>query len=315
MKHLFTPLKMFAVAGVLSSVALVYSFGFSKTDDKNKTKRKIEKRIEIVDENGAKKVTVTTIENGQKKVETFTGEQAEDYIRNNNSHSTGTGNVHMRFNFDTDDTLNGKGAFDISMQGFGPEMEKEMQEVQKEIEKMMEELGQAKMEMNFDFGDMFKSLDSSFAGNNFKTYSFNYGNSIDNLDSLLRNIDIDINIEDDGNTGDKKAPRIHKRTVVVNHSVEMEDMGKKDAEKDLNVSDISFYPNPNGGNFTLRYKSGSMEMIEIAIKDDKGKTLYGERISAAGIVLRNIELEDATGNYVLTLKQGKKQASKKLVIH
>jgi len=42
--------------------------------------------------------------------------------------------------------------------------------------------------------------------------------------------------------------------------------------------------------------------------------VYEERISATGTVLRNIELEENAGVYILTLSQGKKTTSKKLII-
>lgn len=41
----------------------------------------VKKKIEIDDKEGDKTVTVTTVENGEKSTETFTGEEAEEYLR------------------------------------------------------------------------------------------------------------------------------------------------------------------------------------------------------------------------------------------
>jgi Secretion system C-terminal sorting domain len=303
MKKIFTPVRLLAFAGILASTALVYSYASAQTDDKDKKKTKIEKKIEIVDENGQKKVTVTTIENGNKKIETFTGEEAEAYLRK--EHGGNKGNFHMSFDFDMD-TLLGKNSFDFNIDGFGEEFEKGMQE-------MMEELKKEGAQMQFDFKEMFKDMDSAFSGNNFKAYSFNFDHDFKNLDSILKNLNFDIHIEADDEAVNGNEPR--KKRIIVAHSVVIEDMDKKkNAEKDLNITDLSFYPNPNGGNFNLRYKSESIDMIDISVVDLNGKTVYNERVSATGTIIRNIELNEPSGTYILNLKQGKKHVSKKLII-
>lgn len=303
MKKIFTPVKMFAFVGIVATTALAYSFATAKTDDKDKKKTKVEKRIEVVDENGQKKVTITTIENGNKKVETFTGEAAEEYLRK--EHSNKNGNLHMSFDFNID-TLLGKNSFDFNMDGFGEEFEKGIQE-------MVEELKKSGAQMQFDFKEMFKDWDSTFSNNNFKSYSFNFDNDLKDLDSLLKNFKFDIHINDEDKEITIDEPR--KKRIIVAHSVVIEDLDKKkNAEKDLHISDLSFYPNPNAGNFNLRYKSESLDMIDISVIDLNGKTIYNERISATGTIIRNIELNEPSGTYILNLKQGKKHVSKKLII-
>lgn len=318
MNRIFTPVRIFASIGILATTALLLSFAAGSTggdDDRNK-KKKTGKRIEIVEENGQKKVTVTTIENGKKTIETFTGEKADEYLR---EHHGGSGqNFHMSFDFDIDTVL-GRNSFDFSMKGFGEEFEKEMRE-------LMEELKSSSSQMQFDFDQMFKSFDTAFSNNQYN-YSFNFDHNgfnhdMKELDSLLKNLDIHINIngqdmniqelmDEDNKNGQ------HKKTIIIARSVVIEDVDKKNAKKteeDLHVSDISFYPNPNGGNFTLRYKSESMDVIDIAVRDISGKIVYNERVSASGTVLRNIELNQPSGTYILTLKQGDKTLSKKLII-
>lgn len=295
MKKIFTPLRIIAGAGLLVTVFAIYSF--TKTDD-DKKRKKTEKRIEIVEENGEKKVTVTTITDGKKEVKTYTGDEAEKFLEKEHD---ANGNFHMSFDFDID-TMLGRNSFDISIDGFGAEFKAEM-------EKMLKELEQSGTRLEFDLEKMLKSIDSSFSGNNFKMYSFNHGL----LDSAFNgnfNFDIDVDINDDS-----KGSNHSKRRIIVSHSVVMEDIDKKKGtEKDIHISDLSFYPNPSAGNFTLRYKSESLDMIDIKVTDLNGKSVYNERVSATGTVIRNIELNEPSGTYILTLQQGKKQVSKKLVI-
>jgi len=66
MHKIFTPIRLVVFTGILASTVLAYNYSYAQSDDKDKKKTKTEKRIEIVDENGQKKVTVTTIENGNK---------------------------------------------------------------------------------------------------------------------------------------------------------------------------------------------------------------------------------------------------------
>ena len=303
MKKYFTSVRILTMVGIIASSVLVYNLSFAQNDDKDKKKSKIEKRIEIIDENGEKKVTVTTIENGKKKVETYTGKDAEDYLKLQNN--VNSGNMHMSFDFDLD-TVGGKNSFDFKIDGFSDEFEKGIQE-------MVEELKKSGSQMQFDFKNLFKDLDSNFSNNNFKSYSFNFDDTKEIIDSIMNEFKFDIHINDKENEIYIDEPK--KKTVIVSHSVVIEDLDKKkNAEKDLHITDLSFYPNPNGGMFNLKYKSESMDLIDISVIDLNGKTVYNERISAIGTVIRNIELEQPSGTYILNLKQGKKHASKKLII-
>lgn len=294
MKKTFTPLYVFATIGCLAIASIIYGF---TTDDKD-NKKKTEKRIEVVIENGEKKVTVTTIENGKKTIETFTGEKAEEYL---SKEGMGNGQMQMSFDFNID-TLLGKNSFDFKMNGFG-------EEFAKELEEMMKELKASGQSLQLDLSEMFKSLDSSMKDLHSQLYMFNFNGDMSNLDSLLQgNFDINIDVDDTDKQGRKKK-------IIVAHSVVIEDLDKKGSKKgDVAISDFSFYPNPSAGNFTLKYKSESLDLITLVITDLNGKKVYEERISATGTVLRNIELKENAGVYILTLSQGKKTTSKKLII-
>ncbi len=292
---------------VLTTVTFALASKSSGDNDKEK-KKKVEKRIEIVDENGQKKVTVTTFENGNKKVETFTGEKAEEYLKNN---SNGSGNFHLSFDIDID-TIKGKNSIDFSINGLDDEIEKQIEKIMNELKLLAKDT-----DFNFDFDKMFKSIDTSILNNNFKIYSFNFNDDMKALDSLMKNsfkFEMLLNDEDVKSDNSEKPSKSGK-TIAITKSVVIENLDKRtNAEKDLNISDLSFFPNPGNGNFTLRYKSESLDQINLMITDMSGKTVYSERISATGAVLRNIELSEPTGVYILTLKQGKKSTSKKLVI-
>lgn len=59
-------------------------------------KNKIEKNVNVEEENGVKKVTVKTIENGKEKVETFVGDEAEKYLEKEKIDSKGKKEIRKK---------------------------------------------------------------------------------------------------------------------------------------------------------------------------------------------------------------------------
>ena len=71
---------------ILASIALVAliclgAIGVAQTTGGGETPKKVEKKIEIVEENGVKTMTVTTTTDGVSAVETYTGNEVDEYLR------------------------------------------------------------------------------------------------------------------------------------------------------------------------------------------------------------------------------------------
>jgi len=79
-------------------------------------------------------------------------------------------------------------------------------------------------------------------------------------------------------------------------------------------NEISIFPNPSNGNFTLTINSNSHERAQLTISDLNGKIFMNENIDLAHEL--NIEAKNLTsGLYILTLKTNKRIYITKIVMH
>jgi hypothetical protein len=80
-------------------------------------------------------------------------------------------------------------------------------------------------------------------------------------------------------------------------------------------SNFSIYPNPNKGNFNVKFDSYSSNDIDIMVNDMRGRTIFEKKYPNTGMVSQNIQLENLeSGVYLVTVKDGEQKISKKIVI-
>ncbi len=86
-------------------------------------------------------------------------------------------------------------------------------------------------------------------------------------------------------------------------------------ENDLQLERISFYPNPNQGQFMLSFDLPSEEAVQIMIFNGKGETVYNEQLNNFNGAYRNtVDLSQfANGAYYMQIIQGENSYSKKLI--
>lgn len=84
----------------------------------------------------------------------------------------------------------------------------------------------------------------------------------------------------------------------------------------LKVADLSFYPNPNDGRFTLRFSAPESGATAVRIYDTTGRTVYQEKLSGfSGAYEKQIDISgEAKGVYFLTISQNDKLLNKKIVL-
>jgi Secretion system C-terminal sorting domain len=118
--------------------------------------------------------------------------------------------------------------------------------------------------------------------------------------------------------GDKNTPQ---KKVVVSTSVIVTDMEEKDGGLDKSKSGkkeestFEFYPNPSDGNFLLDLDSNEKEEVLLRITDVNGKEVYKGKFSGNGKTSNPINLgSHKNGTFIVTIKQGKKTSSKKIII-
>lgn len=277
----------------------------------------ISKNIEVTDENGVQTVTVTTTENGVTTTEIFTGADADNYLNNDqqsvmwNQQNGGIidinidslmDNAHMiflndnmaegfHFEFDMDSLMS---KCKIMMDGEFPE----------EMKKMLEELEKNGMTMHHQFSHD-TILDANGIGKHIKI-------SIDSDEVEIGDTDEDVVIIHK-NSGDHKNVKV--KTIIIAHSVLIEDIPAEKKKNELEDVSLSFYPNPGNGDFTLEFSIEDEDETIISIHDITGKIIYTETVKGKGDYKKKISLDEPSGVYIVKVQQGKKAMTKKLIIN
>jgi hypothetical protein len=114
----------------------------------------------------------------------------------------------------------------------------------------------------------------------------------------------------------KKKKMIVTTSVIVMDADDEKDDGvyKSDRKKSKDDMEFSFYPNPSEGNFVLEMNIDEKEPAQIKITDMDGKEIYNEKLSGNGKVSKTIDLSGKKGTFIVTIKQGKKVTSKKIIV-
>lgn len=126
-----------------------------------------------------------------------------------------------------------------------------------------------------------------------------------------------------GKTEDGKNIIITKTMVK---RVDIKDADKKelkrlgqsssDTEQKLNLTNMSFYPNPNTGKFNLGFNLPEKGDAEVTILNTEGKVVYSEKLPAfSGSYDKEIDIsKQAKGIYFVKVEQGKNSQVKKIVL-
>jgi hypothetical protein len=87
-------------------------------------------------------------------------------------------------------------------------------------------------------------------------------------------------------------------------------------KSELELENLVFYPNPGDGKFSLRFNSESKTPVNIDIMNAEGKKIYSEKVQDFnGSYQKEIDITGAgSGVYFLTIQQGKKQVSRKVIL-
>lgn len=332
-----TQFKIFAsialVALVCVGALVVAQTAGGNGEDKDK---KVEKKIEIVEENGLKTMTVTTTTDGITTVETFEGAEVDEYLaKQGNAHANvwhsadGSSHNMMKFQFHSDSGDNNFefNTIDISEMLEGMDFATHFEgiegldaaEIQAEIEKAMAEM--ENLDFNFN-------IDVSEDGEN-KTVIIN--SSSDDADGQMQTKvvvigggDGDVNhwMNEDGQVIVNVEEEIDgetKKTVVISKIIRIEDVEEGESpiesSNDLVINDLKFYPNPTQGQFTLEFDAPDKGRTDIRVTDMTGREVYNGTVKGAGHHTHQIDIsEEGKGVYLLNLVQGKKSIVKKIVL-
>ena len=80
------------------------------------------------------------------------------------------------------------------------------------------------------------------------------------------------------------------------------------------ITNISLYPNPNNGSFSLQFTPSS-ELIGVQVFDMRGRVIFDRKYSNNGLFNENIQLNNVqSGVYLVNVQDGSRKVVKKIII-
>ncbi|WP_179375431.1 zinc-dependent metalloprotease [Winogradskyella wichelsiae] len=85
--------------------------------------------------------------------------------------------------------------------------------------------------------------------------------------------------------------------------------------QDNELEALSIYPNPNNGEFNIKFNPRSSENIAIDVYDIRGRSIYNQKFNNIGSFNKTIQLNNAqSGVYLLTIIDGSQKVTKKIIV-
>jgi hypothetical protein len=87
------------------------------------------------------------------------------------------------------------------------------------------------------------------------------------------------------------------------------------ANNEFGFTNFSIYPNPNKGNFNVKFDSTTSNDISIMVNDIRGRSIFEKQYSNTGLFDQNLQLSNLeSGVYLVTVKDGDQKIVKRIVI-
>jgi subtilisin-like proprotein convertase family protein len=81
------------------------------------------------------------------------------------------------------------------------------------------------------------------------------------------------------------------------------------------INDFVLYPNPNKGDFTIRFSSTNAAAIKVFVTDMLGRKIYQKEFENTGNIYQNIQLKNtAAGTYIVTVVDGDRKGVSKIIV-
>lgn len=161
----------------------------------------------------------------------------------------------------------------------------------------------------------------NFDGEDSDTFDFHFGDS-EELQEKLEELGIELDVLSNRLHDDGKR---HSMSVIVMKKVSVSDVdnefgkkGKVDEDEQLELDDLTFYPNPApNGQLKVRFTAPSEDELTIRVSNLEGKEVFSRYFeSFSGTYSERIDLSSQKeGIYLLEIMQGKKRLTKKIVIN
>lgn len=81
------------------------------------------------------------------------------------------------------------------------------------------------------------------------------------------------------------------------------------------LSDLAIYPNPNNGNFNVKFKNTATDLVDITIYDMSGRIIFSKNYNSNGDFNENIQLGNVqTGVYLLSIFDGERKQVQRIIM-
>ena len=105
-----------------------------------------------------------------------------------------------------------------------------------------------------------------------------------------------------------------------NHDAEVEDYSVNVLESlSVNEEELSsfvIYPNPNNGEFTVKFNSTTTNDVKVEVYDIRGRLILNNKYSNNGAFNQAIDLNNAqSGMYLINVADGDKKATRKIIVN
>lgn len=93
------------------------------------------------------------------------------------------------------------------------------------------------------------------------------------------------------------------------------DFGCTLATSDFEIADLTIYPNPNRGNFNVKFDNPSANEVKITVYDMSGRRIFENNYASQATFNENIQLNNAqAGIYLVNVTDGSKKIVKKIIV-
>jgi hypothetical protein len=287
----------------------------SRTIVTSSKESKLKKTINIDDIDGEKVVVVTTVKDGVTTYETYEGEAAEEYIENSAElmieEATESG-----FSFETKSSDNTElkvimmkcdsGSANGEQVIWMSESDENEYEIALDGESInvTNENGVMTLDVNYTNEDGDKMT---------KVMVFNETeivNSMEEMEAMLEDMNIEININIDGEDADGKKVK----TVIVTKKIVIEESEDSSDMEDSMFSEFSVSPNPSNGELKIKFEPINKGKIVVTVLDIKGNVLFTDSYNGKSSYSKNINIENYKGVVMLKVEQGENVEVRKLII-
>ncbi|HEX8563775.1 MAG TPA: zinc-dependent metalloprotease family protein [Flavobacterium sp.] len=87
------------------------------------------------------------------------------------------------------------------------------------------------------------------------------------------------------------------------------------ASENFGFTDFAVYPNPNNGQFSIRFSDATSDDVNVVVHDIRGRMIYEKAYAGNGMFTQDIQLNNAeAGIYLLTVTNGERKEVKRIVV-